>query len=60
MNGQTVSLGKFRCKVSSCVSTFAMALAMVFALTLLTTHPMQAQTFSVLHNFTGGAGRGKS
>jgi uncharacterized repeat protein (TIGR03803 family) len=26
----------------------------VFALTLLTTHAMQAQTFSVLHNFTGG------
>jgi uncharacterized repeat protein (TIGR03803 family) len=54
MNGQTVSLGKIRCKVSSCVSTFAIALAMILALSLLTTHPMQAQTFSVLHNFTGG------
>jgi len=45
MDGQKVSLGKFSCQV----------LAMVFALTLLTTHAAQAQTFSVLHNFTGGA-----
>ena len=36
----------------------AMALAMVCALTLLTTHSAQAQTFSVLHYFTGGARRG--
>jgi uncharacterized repeat protein (TIGR03803 family) len=33
---------------------FAMALVVVFALTLFTTHAMQAQTFSVLHNFSGG------
>jgi uncharacterized repeat protein (TIGR03803 family) len=31
------------------------AMAVVFGLTLLTTHPLQAQTFSVLHYFTGGA-----
>jgi len=55
MDGQTVSLRKFGFKVSSCLSTVAMALAMVLALTLLTTHPMQAQTFSVLHDFTGGS-----
>ena len=55
MDAQTLSLGKFRFNVGSCVSTFAMALATVFALTLLTSHDMQAQTFSVLHNFTGGA-----
>ncbi len=55
MNGQTVSLRKFRFNVNSCMSTFAMALVIVFALTLLTPHAMQAQTFSVIYNFTGGA-----
>jgi uncharacterized repeat protein (TIGR03803 family) len=55
MNGQTVSLGKFRSKFSSRVSTFAMALAIILALTLLTTHAARAQSFSVLHYFTGGA-----
>ena len=55
MDGQTVSLRRLRFKFNSCVSTFTMALAIVFALTLLTTHAIQAQTFSVLHNFTGGA-----
>ncbi len=54
MDGQTVSLSKFRFNVSSCVSTFAV----VFALTLFTTHAIEAQTFSVLHNFTGGADGG--
>ena len=33
--------------------------ALVFALTLVITHLMQAQTFSVLHNFAQGAGRSK-
>jgi uncharacterized repeat protein (TIGR03803 family) len=50
MEGQTVSLRKFRFKVSSHVSV----VAVVFALTLLTTHAMQAQTFSVIYNLTGG------
>jgi hypothetical protein len=31
-----------------------MACVMVFAMTLLTTHAIEAQTFSVLHNFSGG------
>ncbi len=53
---QTVSLCEFCLKVSSCVRTFATALAMVFGLTLLTTHVLQAQTFSVLHYFTGEDG----
>jgi len=35
------------------MSPFAMALVMVFALTLLTTHAIEAQTFSVLHTFSG-------
>lgn len=50
MNGRTASHGK------SCfqVSAFAIAFAIVFALTLLTTPAIEAQTFSVLHNFTGG------
>jgi len=55
MDGQTVSLRKFHFNVNSCMSTFAMALVMAFALTLLTTHALQAQTFSVIHNFTNGA-----
>jgi uncharacterized repeat protein (TIGR03803 family) len=36
----------------------ATALLAVFALTLLTTHAIEAQTFSVIHNFSGG-GDGK-
>lgn len=55
MNRQAGSLGRFRRKVSSRVSPFALVLAMVFALPLLATHTIEAQTFSVLHNFTGGA-----
>ena len=55
MDGQAVSLRKFRSNVNPCVSTFAMALAIVFALTLFTTQTTQGQTFSVLHNFTNGA-----
>ncbi len=55
MNGQLASLDKFRFNVKSCVSRFVMAVAMMFALTLFTSHAMQAQTFSVLYNFTGGA-----
>ncbi len=50
MDEQRGSLRQFHFHANSCVSTFAM----VFALTLLTTHATQAQTFSVLHNFTGG------
>ena len=54
MDGQ-VSFRNFRFNVNSRVSMSAMALAMICALTLLTTHFAQAQTFSVLHYFTGGA-----
>jgi len=54
MDKQEGSPRKFRFNVNSCVSMFAMALVVVFALTLLTPHAMQAQTFSVLHNFTAG------
>ncbi|MGA2902856.1 MAG: choice-of-anchor tandem repeat GloVer-containing protein [Candidatus Korobacteraceae bacterium] len=53
MDRRTVFLGKFRFNVDSRMSRFAMALVMVFALTLLTTHAIEAQTFSVLHNFSG-------
>src|SRR5208283_438863 len=53
MNGQTGSLRKLRFNVNSCMSMFAMPLAMVFALTLLVTHAAQAQTFGVIHDFTG-------
>jgi uncharacterized repeat protein (TIGR03803 family) len=55
MDGQTIFLCKFGFKVSSRLCTVAPVVAMVVALTLLTTHPAQAQTFSVLHNFTAGA-----
>ncbi|MGA2904512.1 MAG: choice-of-anchor tandem repeat GloVer-containing protein [Candidatus Korobacteraceae bacterium] len=54
MDGQTASLRTCRFNANSCVGRFAMALVMVFALTLLTTHAMQAQTYQVLHNFSGG------
>ncbi len=54
MNGQTVSFGKFRCEFNSCVSGFAIALPIVFVLTLLTPHAIEAQTFSVIHYFSGG------
>ncbi len=55
MDGQTVSLRKFHFNVNSCVSMFALALVIVFALTLLTPYALQAQTFSVIHNFANGA-----
>ena len=55
MDAPTVSLRKFRFNVNSCMSGSAVALAIVFALTFFTAHAMQAQTFSVLYNFTGGA-----
>jgi len=54
MDGQTISLRKFRFNVNSCASTFAIALVVVFALTLLTTHAIEAQTFNVIHAFSGG------
>ena len=54
IDGQTISLRKLRFNVSSYVGRFAMAFAVVFAMTLFTTHAMQAQTFSVLHYFSGG------
>ncbi len=54
MDGQTASLRKFHFKVNSRMSTFAIAVAMVFALTLLITHAAQAQTFSVLYSLAGG------
>jgi len=46
MDGHTVSLRKSRFNVNSCMSVFAMALAIVFALTLLTAHAMEAQIAS--------------
>ena len=52
MNGRTASPGKVSCKVGR----RATMVALVFPLTLLITHLMQAQTFSVLHNFAQGAG----
>lgn len=36
-------------------ATAALTLAIVFALAVLVTQPAHAQTFSVIHNFTGGA-----
>ena len=36
------------------------ALAIVFALTLVTIPAAQAQTFSVIHTFTGSGGDGQS
>lgn len=38
---------------------FAIFSAMLFVLTLFATPAMQAQTFSVIHNFTGGASDGE-
>ena len=35
-----------------------LALAIVFVMTVVATHAAQAQTFTVLHNFTGGADEG--
>jgi len=52
MHGQTVSLCKLRFRGNWGGSLVAMAHGVIFGLTLLTTHPMQAQTFSVLHYFT--------
>ena len=37
----------------------AFAVALLCALTIVTTKPTQAQTYSILHNFTGGADGGK-
>ncbi len=54
MDGHRASFRKFGFKVSSRMGTFAKTVAMVFGLTLLTTPAAQAQTFSVLHYFTGG------
>jgi uncharacterized repeat protein (TIGR03803 family) len=51
MHEQRKFHSKFRHKVSSRVSAFAM----LFALILLATHIVQAQRFSVLYKFTGGA-----
>jgi hypothetical protein len=53
MDGQTVLRCKLRFNLDSCGSTSTMALAIVFAMTLLATHALEAQTFSVLHNFNG-------
>jgi hypothetical protein len=52
MDRQTTSLRKLPLHLSSCGSMFAMAA--VFALTLLAPRALQAQTFSVLHNFNDG------
>jgi len=35
-------------------ATVALAMAILFALTVVATHAAQAQTFTVLHSFTGG------
>jgi hypothetical protein len=40
------------------VATVALVMAIVFALMVVLTRPAQAQTFQVLHNFTGGADGG--
>jgi len=53
MDRQATSTRKFRFNLNSCLNMFAMALVAVFALTLLTPHALQAQTFSVIHNFSG-------
>jgi hypothetical protein len=37
------------------VTTAVLAIAVVFALTLVLTQSAQAQTFRVIHSFTGGA-----
>jgi len=42
-------------RIISRAATAALAIAAVFALTVVLTQPAQAQTFKVLHTFTGGA-----
>jgi uncharacterized repeat protein (TIGR03803 family) len=54
MDGQTAFIREFHFKANSFASIFALALAIVLALTLLTSHAIEAQTFTVLHQFTGG------
>ncbi len=39
-------------------ATAALAIIFVLALILVFTQPAQAQTYKVIYNFTGGAGRG--
>jgi len=55
------SNGEFRklfCRPISRAATAALALATVFALTMVFTQPAQAQTFKVIHSFTGLNGDG--
>jgi uncharacterized repeat protein (TIGR03803 family) len=50
-----------KCKKSSCLAetvAAAFALAMVFALAIVATPAVQAQTYKVIYNFTGGADGG--
>ena len=54
MQQQTLSLGKFHFNNVSSVSKIAMPFAMVLALSLLPMQSLRAQTYSVIHNFTGG------
>ena len=58
MQGYATSLGKPRVNITPHLSTIAVLSAIFLVLTLFNTHAMQAQTFSVLHNFTGGADGG--
>ena len=41
-------------RIFSGMATFALATAIVLALTVVLTQAVQAQTFKVLYNFTGG------
>ena len=55
MQYETTSLGNPRVNTTQHLRTFAMSPAILLVLTLFATQSMQAQTFSVIHYFTGGA-----
>jgi uncharacterized repeat protein (TIGR03803 family) len=54
MRQHNPSLGKFHFNNFSSVSRIAMPFAMVLALSLLPMQSLRAQTYTVIHNFTGG------
>jgi uncharacterized repeat protein (TIGR03803 family) len=55
MQNRTSSLGDLRVNAIQHLRAFAVSWAILLVLTLLATPAMQAQAFSVIHNFTGGA-----
>jgi len=58
MNDQNGSFGKCNAGNTRRLDAVAVSLAIAFALTFLTTEPLRAQAFTVLHYFTGGSDGG--